>query len=208
MNLQDAIAQNGEIQTQLERTQTFRGYRSVAVGTTGLLATVGSVVQSLWLVNPANAVNKWLALWITIAAASVVIAGWELMQRVCNKDSPFQARASKSALKHFVPCLVGGVAVTWAIMTSAPQAAWVLPGIWSVLFSMGVFASLTILPRGGFAIALHFLLSGVVCLKFGYGDNAFAPWTMFITFGVGQLIAASVLYFALERPLQQEVQDD
>lgn len=205
MNLQDAIAQIGEIQTQLERTQTFRGYRSVAVGTTGLLACAGSVVQSLWLTNPAGSVNKWLALWITIAAASVVIAGWELMQRVYDKESPYQSRASRSALKQFVPCLCAGIAVTWALLTAAPETAWALPGIWSVLFSMGVFSSLMILPRGGFTIALHFLLAGIICLRFGNGPNTLAPWTMFITFGVGQLVAASVLYFTLERP--QEVRD-
>jgi hypothetical protein len=80
-----------------------------------------------------------------------------------------------------------------------------LPGIWSVLFSLGVFSSLMILPRGGFTIALHFLLAGIVCLRFGNGANALAPWTMFVTFGVGQFIAASVLYFTLERP--QEASD-
>ncbi len=205
MNLQDAIAQIGEIQTQLERTQTFRGYRSVAVGTTGMLACAGAVVQHLWLPVPAQSVNKWLALWITIAAASVVIAGWELMQRVCDKDSPFQARASRSALKQFVPCLCAGVAITWALLAAAPETAWMLPGIWSVLFSLGVFSSLMILPRGGFTIALHFLLAGVICLRFGNGANALAPWTMLVTFGVGQFIAASVLYFTLERP--QEASD-
>ena len=205
MNLQDAIAQIGEIQTQLERTQTFRGYRSVAVGTTGLLAMAGSVVQYLWLPVPANSVNKWLALWITIAAASVVIAGWELMQRVYDRSSPFQARASRSALKQFVPCLFAGVAVTWALLEAQPDMAWALPGLWSILFSLGVFSSLMILPRGGFTIALHFLLSGVICLRFGNGAHSLAPWTMLVTFGVGQLIAASVLYFTLERP--QEVRD-
>ena len=205
MNLQDAIAQIGEIQTQLERTQVFRGYRSVAVGSTGLLAMGGSVVQALWLPNPANAVHKWLALWITIAAASVVIAGWELMQRVYDTSSPFQSRASRSALKQFVPSLCAGIAVTWALMTAAPELAWVLPGIWSVLFSLGVFSSLLILPRGGFAIALHFLLSGVICLRFAHGTYALAPWTMFVTFGVGQLLAAAILYLTLERP--QEVSD-
>ncbi len=207
MNLQDAIAQIGEIQTQLERTQTFRGYRSVAVGTTGLVALAGCVVQYLWLPVPGHSVNKWLALWITIASASVVIAGWELMQRVYDKSSPQQARASRSALKQFVPCLCAGIGVTWALLGAAPETAWVLPGVWSILFSLGVFCSLSILPRGGFSIALHYLLSGVLCLRFGNGHHALAPWTMLVTFGLGQFLSAFVLYFMLERPMKESADE-
>lgn len=203
MNLQDAIAQIGEIQTQLERSETFRGYRSVAVGTTGLIAIAGCVVQSLWLRVPANSVNKWLAMWITIATASAIIAGWELMQRVYDQSSPKQARASRSALKHFVPCLTAGVAVTWALLSAEAKLAWVLPGTWSILFSLGVFSSLSILPKGSSAIALHYMLAGVICLRFGNGVHELAWWTMLVTFGVGQLLSAFILYFSLERPLKE-----
>lgn len=202
MNLQDAIASIGEIQTQLERTQVFRGYRALAVGTTGLLACGGTVVQSLWLPRPEQSVEKWLALWITIAAASLVVVGWELLQRCCDRTSPFHARASRSALKQFIPCLVAGAAATWAILAAAPDVAWVLPGVWAILFSQGVFSSLAILPRGGLSIAVHYLLAGIICLRFGHGSSAFAPWTMLVTFGIGQLLSAAVLYYTLERPTE------
>lgn len=203
MNLQDAIAQIGEIQTQLERSQTFRGYRSAAVGTTGLLAIVGCAVQYVWLPNPGGAVHKWLALWVVIAMASVVIAGWELMQRVNDPTSPQQARASRSALKQFIPCVAAGGAVTWVLIGTAPQVAWILPGIWSILFSLGVFSSLSILPRGALSIAVHYMMTGIICLQFAQGEAAFAAWTMLVTFGAGQLLSAFVLYYNLERPERQ-----
>ena len=74
-----------------------------------------------------------------------------------------------------------------------------LPGVWSVLFSLGVFASLPMLPRAAFSIGLHYLLAGLLCLRFAHGEAALAPWTMTLTFGVGQLLSAVILYCTLER---------
>ena len=138
-------------------------------------------------------------LWVAIAAVSVVITTGELIQRMYDKSSPYQARANRSALFQFVPCLCAGIAVTWALMTAAPETMWILPGIWSILFSLAVFSSLTILPNGGVFIAMHFLFAGVLCLRFGHGSESLAPWTMMITFGFGQLLSAAILYFQLER---------
>lgn len=208
MNLNDAIAQIGEIQTQLQRTETFDGYRSVAVGTTGLIACIGAGLQYYLISSPQTSIREWLMLWIAIAAVSVVITAGELVQRMYDKSSPWQARASRSALFQFVPCLCAGVAVTWALMSAAPETLWVLPGIWSILFSLGVFSSLKILPNGGIFIALYFLTAGVLCLRFGHGTESLAPWTMMVTFGFGQLVSAIVLYFQLERGVtRQELSD-
>lgn len=199
MNLNDAIARIDAIQTQLQRTQTFRGYRSVAVGTTGLIACAAAVLQYWWIASPMNSVREWLVLWVSIAAVSVVITTGELVQRMYDKSSPWQARASRSALFQFVPCLCAGVAVTWALLTASPETMWVLPGIWAILFSLAVFSSLTILPNGGVVIAMYFLFAGVLCLRFGHGSESLAPWTMMITFGFGQLLSAVILYIQLER---------
>ena len=82
---------------------------------------------------------------------------------------------------------------------TAPDALWLLPGIWQILFSLGIFASYRLLPRATFGVALFYLVAGVVCLATARGNGALSPWAMGIPFGFGQLYAAAVLYWTLER---------
>ena len=69
-----------------------------------------------------------------------------------------------------------------------------LPGLWQILFSLGIFASCRLLPRATFGVAVFYLASGLTCLALARGDAAFSPWAMGFPFGVGQLLAAAVLY--------------
>ena len=52
-----------------------------------------------------------------------------------------------SALEQFLPGIVAGFLLTGVLLRCAPQSLWMLPGLWQVLFSTGVFASCRFLPR-------------------------------------------------------------
>jgi hypothetical protein len=103
------------------------------------------------------------------------------------------------AVEQFVPCLAAGGLVTVVLVRSAPETLWMLPGLWQILFGLGVFASCRLLPRATFGVAVFYLVAGLLSLSLARGDAAFSPWTMGIPFGVGQLCAAGVLYRTLER---------
>jgi hypothetical protein len=76
-----------------------------------------------------------------------------------------------------------------------------LPGLWQVLFSMGVFASCRFLPRQMFAVGVWYLAAGVTCLALGSG--AFSPWAMGLPFGFGQLMVATVLQFGYRNEYEE-----
>jgi hypothetical protein len=103
------------------------------------------------------------------------------------------------ALSQFAPCLLAGVLVTLAIARFAPDHAELLPGLWQVLFSLGVFASCRLLPRAVFAVGIWYLLCGAAVLALARGESALSPWAMGVPFGVGQLVTAAILYWNLER---------
>jgi hypothetical protein len=73
-----------------------------------------------------------------------------------------------------------------------------LPGLWQVLYSLGIFASCRLLPRATFGVALFYLAAGLTSLTLARGDAAFSPWAMGLSFGIGQFLAAGVLYRTLE----------
>jgi len=77
-------------------------------------------------------------------------------------------------------------------------------GLWAMLFSLGIFASFRLLPRATFWVAVYYLMASAFCLAWGQGEWAYSPWAMGLTFGVGQLLAAAVLYWTLERQHGEE----
>ena len=50
-----------------------------------------------------------------------------------------------------------------------------LPGLWQILFSLGVFASSRLLPRATSGVAVFYLLTGLTTLSVARGDLAFLP---------------------------------
>jgi len=80
------------------------------------------------------------------------------------------------------------------LVRAVPSALWMLPGLWQVIFSLGVFSSCRFLPRPMLAAGAWYLLSGLTCISLADG-RALSPWAMGISYGVGQLMVAGILYF-------------
>ena len=67
-----------------------------------------------------------------------------------------------------------------------------LPGLWMILFGLGIHASRRLLPRFSGLIAGYYLASGLFVLSLREWA-AFNPWTMGAVFGLGQFMAAGLL---------------
>jgi hypothetical protein len=78
----------------------------------------------------------------------------------------------------------------------APETLWMLPGLWQVLVSLGVFASVRLLPRTIALGGAWYFLSGFTVLVIASQSHALSPWTMGLPFAIGQLLLAALLYVA------------
>ena len=58
-----------------------------------------------------------------------------------RSSGPLHKETTYLALGQFFPCLVAGGLLTFLIAWTEPDVGWMLPGLWALLFSMGVFAS-------------------------------------------------------------------
>jgi hypothetical protein len=83
----------------------------------------------------------------------------------------------------------------FVIVQYASTAVWMLPGLWQIIFSLGVFSSCRFLPRAMVAAGMWYLITGLTCIALG-DSRAFSPWTMGISFGAGQFLAAGILFFS------------
>ena len=197
--LEDALAQISDIRGHLARTETFRGYRTATVGFSAVVAVVAAALQTWLLPDAARATAEYLALWLGAAAVCVAVTAAELWLHSVRAASPLSIRHTCLAIEQFLPCLIAGGLLTVALWRYAGETLWMLPGLWSMLFSLGIFASWRLLPRPTFLVAVYYLLASVVLLTIGR-EHTFSPWAMGGTFGVGQTLAATILYFTLERP--------
>jgi hypothetical protein len=194
MRIQDALSQVQAIQAQLARTQRCCCYRSATVAASSCFAVIAAAAQSAHLPYPFLDLQEYLFLWIGVAALSMAVIGLELLVQWQLTQSRHAGRQAFAALRQFAPCLVAGGLVTWSIATTCPEHAALLPGLWATFFSVGIFASATHLPPSGLVVGAYYLLAGLVCLVWGQGEQALRPWTMVITFAVGQSMAALILY--------------
>ncbi len=198
MDLRDALIQISEIRQQMARTEVFRGYRALPVAFSGALAWVVAGVQLAWLPDPLRHLPAYLSLWIGAAILGLGAAGSEVVFRA-RRSPRWSRELTRQAVEQFVPCLVAGSLLTFVVVRHADGVAWMLPGLWSILFSLGIFASCRLLPRATYGLGLYYLLAGLACLTLAQGDRALSPWAMGIPFGGGQMLSAVVLYRTLER---------
>jgi hypothetical protein len=199
MEVHEALQQIDAIRAQVARTEIFRGYKAATIGATGVLGLIAAALQSVWISEPASQVGRYLQLWIGVAALSIAIVATELIARWLRTDSPLERGKTQRAVEQFLPCIVAGGALTAVIMAFAPDSAALLPGLWAIVFSLGVFASWRQLPPPALAVAFYYLAAGIASLAWARGPHALSPWAMAGSFGVGQLLTAVILYSTLER---------
>ncbi|GIW87832.1 MAG: hypothetical protein KatS3mg108_2156 [Isosphaeraceae bacterium] len=196
--LRDALEQIAEIRRQMARTEVFRGFRAVPVACSGLLAWSAGAFQAVSLPEPTVQVGRYVTLWVGAAVLSAVIAGGFMVDRIRRGGSSWTRETTRLALEQFLPCVVaGGLLAMLALMQ--PELAWLLPGLWQLLFGLGIFATGFLLPTAVRGVAAWYVATGLICLSVGRAEASLAPWTMAVPFGVGQLMAAAVLYWTLER---------
>ena len=198
--LQEALEQINEIRLRLARSEVFTGYRALPAAISGLLAIAAGLAQPYLAPVPASDPLPYLVLWIGVAVLSALIGTVLLRLRPKPSDSGRLGRQTTwLAVEQFLPAMLAGGLLTMALARYAPETLWLLPGLWQILFALGLFAACRMLPRGMAGVAVWFLVTGFLCFRFAAGEHAFTPWAMAVPFGVGQLMAAGVLYWSLER---------
>jgi hypothetical protein len=199
MELREALSQIAEIRLRMAETELFRGYRSMPVACSGLLAVIAAFSQPYWVADPSSDIVRYCGLWIGVAVLSVGGAGLTMLLRDRFGGASQTREVTLLAMSQLVPSLVAGALVTLVIVRRLPDAVGLLAGLWQVLLSLGLFASCRFLPRAAVWVAIFYLVSGCATLAVAHGEWLLNPWAMGLPFGVGQLAAAAVLYWNLER---------
>ena len=197
MEFARALAEIAEIHQQIAKGEIYRGYRSLPVAVSGVIGLAAAWLQApgLGARDPVGFVLYW--------AAVAVIAGFvgvsEIGYNYIVHDRASERRRTRQVVGQFVPSLLGGVIITVSFVHLSAELVPLLPGLWAICFGIGTFASRPYLPRGSLLVASFYYAAGVVLLWIARGTEPLTPWWVGGTFGIGQLLAAAVLYVSLER---------
>jgi hypothetical protein len=201
MNFSRALSQISEIRDHLAKVEVYRGFRSLPVAISGGMGLVAAWIEA-WILPAATPLES-VAYWTCVAAASALIGSSEVVIKFIFLDDAFSRRRTRKMAEQFLPSLLAGAIVTLAVV-QAPEAAMpatipLLPGLWSIIFGLGVLSSRPHLPRAIGWVGLYFLVAGAVLLGTAGEGGALPGAKLGLTFGLGQLAAALVLYWNLER---------
>ena len=195
-DLDKALADILAIRSQIAAGTAFRGYGPAAVAGTGALAFVTMLLQLLWLDDPTGQALTFFLGWGAAALVSGAMIWIEMVARSRRHHSGLADAMIHQAVEQFLPAGIAGVLLAVMLFKFAPEALWMLPGLWQLLVGLGVFASVRSLPRTvAFAGAWYFV-TGFSTLLVASQSHALSPWTMGLPFVAGQLLMAAILHFA------------
>jgi hypothetical protein len=197
VNVTRALDQIAEIHQQIAKGEVYRGYRSLPVAASGLIGIAAAWLQpaTLGTGDPVGFVLYWTA----IAVAAGFVGSSEIVYNYVVHEGGSDKRQTRKVVGQFLPSVVGGAAITVCFTHLSAALVPLLPGLWTICFGIGTFASRPYLPKASGWIALFYYAAGFTLLWIARGPEALTGWWVGGVFGVGQLLAALVLWWNLER---------
>jgi hypothetical protein len=197
MDLSRALGQLADIHQQMAKGEMYRGYRSLPVAASGVMGFVAA-----WAQPPAFGVSDpvgFVLYWTAIATCAGFVGASEIIYNYVVHDDLAARRRTRQVVGQFLPSLLAGAVITASFVHLSAALVSLLPGLWAICFGIGTFASRPYLPRASGWVALFYYAAGIALLWIARGPEPLRGWSVGATFGVGQLMAAMVLYWNLER---------
>jgi len=196
--MQDLHKALGDIRTirrQMARSTEFRGYGPATLAGTAAIAITAAGAQAVLVSDPANHITKYLGIWLSTAFLSSTLVGVQMYTRSRRMHSGMSDEMILMAVEQFLPSVGASLLFTIVLLRYVPGLLWMLPGIWQLIFSLGVFSSCRFLPRPMLAAGAWYLTTGLACIALG-DSRALSPWAMGIPYATGQLLVAGILWVA------------
>ena len=196
MDLSRALGQLADIHQQMAKGEIYRGYRSLPIAASGVIGFVAAWAQApILATDPVGFVFYWAA----VAACAGLVGASEIIYNYVVHDDRLARRRTRQVLGQFLPSLLAGAAITVSFVHLSAALVPLLPGLWAICFGIGTFASRPYLPRASGWVALAYFAAGGALLWLARSGDVLSGWRVGGPFGAGQLLAAAVLWWNLER---------
>jgi hypothetical protein len=135
---------------------------------------------------------------------ALTLIGAEMRARARRHTGSLRDAMIQDAVEQFLPAGATGALLALVLARVSPESLWLLPGLWQVLVSLGIFAGIRVMPRGVALVGAWYLVAGLAVLIVSGEGRHLSPWAMGVPFAVGQGLMALVIRAASET---DDVQD-
>lgn len=197
MEISKAVNQISEIHKHLAKSEIFYGYKPKTLLIVGIIAFLIAAIQTWWIIPVSNII--FLVQWLVTGTIIAIIIGGNIIYNYLKSGSNFEIHQMSKVFLQFVPNMIAGFIITGVMLLLESSAIVFLPGIWAILFSLGIFSMRPYLPRMVGYVALFYLIAGAVLLYIVRYNLSFSPWGMGLTFGTGHIFASLILRLNIKR---------
>jgi hypothetical protein len=198
-----ALVEIRSIRRQVAQTTEFRGYGPATLFATAIVALLAGAAQSHWLPEPAIHPAQYVALWLTTGVFCAALIATQMLVRANRIHSSMADEMIRTAVAQFLPAGIAGAILPFVLLHVTPSVLWLLPGLWQIIFSLGVFASCRCLPRPMLLVGMWFLFTGLACIALG-DKRALAPATMSYAYAIGMAFVSAIHHLSAKKALIDE----
>ncbi len=145
------------IRETMEAAGTFTavsGWGTVVIGATAIGAAALAAIT--------HSTTRWIFIWLCEAALSVVISVYTMALKARAAKLPLWSEPARKILFSFAPPMAGGALLTLVLFERGLVP--LLPGVWMLLYGIGVVAAGTFSVRIVPVMGCCFLLAGIVAV--------------------------------------------
>ena len=191
MHLRNALDQLDQIHDQITRSEVYRGFHVPSVALIGILAFIAAAAQQF---IPVAATPKgFVVYWVVIAGLCGLIGTATAVHLYSTREDAFARRRTRRVLAQFSPCILAGATITIAV-AHMPEFVALLPGLWGMIFGLGMISARPFLPPGIGLIGLSYVTAGAGLLLKATPKDDPSGWAVGFVFGLGHLFTAVVLW--------------
>jgi hypothetical protein len=194
MEMHRALSGIREMGDVLARARHSTCFRPIPIALTALMAVVASVMSPLFVESGSPMGASFVRYWIVIAGVNAMIVAIDLGHQYWRTDSELQRSKTRIAIYQFAPCIVIGAFATLCLTSTNHLYVSLLPGLWCMVVSLGMFATLYNAPPAMIFPAAYYAVVGGLYWRFNAWSCGLGPWSMGIAFGIGQAWIAVVLW--------------
>ena len=206
-DLNRALVDIRNIRRQVAQTTEFRGYGPLTLSATAVLALLAGAAQARWLPEPATHPAQYVALWLAPGVLCAALIVTQMLTRANRLHSGMADEMVRMAVVQFLPAAIAGAILPFVLLHVSQNVVWMMPGLWQILFGLGVFASCRCLPRAMLLAGAWFLLTGFALIA--CGDNrALAPAAMADAYAVGMARVAAIHFFSARKASSEGDDED
>ncbi len=188
MEVRDALDQLDRIHDQLTKGEVYRGFRVPAVALVGAVGLLAAVAQR-WIVPNGDAL-AFVWYWSIIGGTGVALGFAAAARSYLFREDDFERRRTRRVMGQFLPCVLAGGLLTVALARTDGFVP-LLPGMWAVVFGLGIVSVRPHLPRAVGVIGIAYVLTGGMLLAWLPPEPP--GWCVGGVFGVGHLFTALAL---------------